>query len=346
MDALPMDEHRLKELLGQFQGRSILVLGDVMLDRFIWGNVTRISPEAPVPVVQVQRESAYPGGAANVARNLLPFASNVTVVGVLGPGIMGDLLRENFEKEGLSTGHLVVDESYETIVKTRVVARSQQVVRIDRERPHAVSAAVAAEIETRIASCLPSMDAVIIEDYAKGLLGQPLVDAVIAQANAAGVPVTVDPNPKNPIAWRRVAAVKPNRLEAFQAAGLQDVGFGEDLANDPLIQELGKRLHDLWECDHLLITLSEHGLVLLSRGKPVWHSPPRAQEVYDVSGAGDTAIALFTLALCSGATPQEAAHLANHAGSIVVGKVGTATITPEELTKAVRRDYLQRQEGG
>ncbi|NCF86352.1 MAG: D-glycero-beta-D-manno-heptose-7-phosphate kinase [Verrucomicrobiaceae bacterium] len=336
-----MDDSRFADLLTQFSRKSILVLGDVMLDRFIWGNVSRISPEAPVPVVHVQRESAYPGGAANVARNLLPFAGQVHVMGVLGPGMMGDLLRKNFEEEGLSTEALVVDEGYETIVKTRVVARSQQVVRIDRETPRSVSSRVVKQMKAHFSELLPSLDAIIIEDYAKGLLGQDFVDAVIAEAAEAGVPVTVDPNPNNPLSWRGVTAVKPNRIEAFQAAGLKDEGLGDDLASDPILLELGQRLHDLWDCQHLLITLSERGLVLLSRDEGPWHSHPRAREVFDVSGAGDTAIALFTLALCSGATAREAAHLSNHASSLVVGKVGTATVTPEELTMAISGDYLQ-----
>ena len=343
MEAFRMDLNRLGELLEQFREKSVLVVGDVMLDRFIWGNVSRISPEAPVPIVHVQRESAYPGGAANVARNLLPFAKNVHVMGALGPGIMGDLLRENFEEVGLSTDALFVDEGYETIVKTRVVARSQQVVRIDRETPCSVNPAVIAQMLERLVTLMPSLDAIIIEDYAKGLLGQGFVDAIIAQANAAAVPVTVDPNPNNPLGWRGIAAVKPNRLEAFQAAGMKDDGLGDDLTTDPVLLELGQRLHETWDCDHLMITLSERGLVLLSRGEAPWHSPPQAREVFDVSGAGDTAIALFTLALCSGASARQAAYLSNHARSIVVGKVGTATVSPQELTTAVRTDNLEQR---
>ncbi len=341
MDAQPMDETRLANLLEQFRSKSVLVLGDVMLDRFIWGNVSRISPEAPVPVVHVERESAYPGGAANVARNLIPFAKEVSVMGVLGPGMMGDFLLENFTEEALSTDDLFRDDGYETIVKTRVVARSQQVVRIDRETPRPVSQDVVDRIRNRFEERLPQMDAVIIEDYAKGLLGQELVDAVIQTAQQAGVPVTVDPNPNNPIQWRGVTAVKPNRIEAFQAAGLPDQALGEDLTTAPILLEVSRRLYERWGCEHLLTTLGERGLVLMSQGEPPWHSPPQAREVFDVSGAGDTAIALFTLALCSGATAQEAAHLSNHASSIVVGKVGTATISPEELTNGIKSDYLR-----
>ena len=341
MDAEPMEPSRLDELLERFRTKSVLVLGDVMLDRFIWGNVSRISPEAPVPVVHVQRESAYPGGAANVARNLLPFAGHVSVMGIHGPGIMGDLLLENFAQEGLSTEDLFCDTGYETIVKTRVVARSQQVVRIDRETPRQVGEEIVAQIQKRIEERLPSLDAIIIEDYAKGLLGQPLVDAVVASAIKAGVIVTVDPNPNNSIHWRGVTAVKPNRIEAFQAAGIPDRPLGDDLTCDPTLIELGRSLHALWDCEHLMITLGERGLVLLSRDETPWHSPPRAREVFDVSGAGDTAIALFTLALCAGARAQEAADLSNHASSLVVGKVGTATISREELIGAIKNDSLK-----
>lgn len=341
MDAKPMDESRLAELLSQFGRKSVLVLGDVMLDRFIWGNVSRISPEAPVPVVHVQRESAYPGGAANVARNLLPFAAEVHVMGVIGPGMMGDLLVENFAEENLSTDDLFRDPAYETIVKTRVVARSQQVVRIDRENPRPVSAEILEKLQKRFQERIGSVDALIIEDYAKGLLGQELVDDVVAEARAAGVPVTVDPNPNNPIAWNGVTAVKPNRLEAFQAAGVIDRELSDDLTSDPALIEVGDQLAQRWNAEHLLITLGERGLVLMSQGEKPWHSPPHAREVFDVSGAGDTAIALFTLALSAGATAKEAAHLSNHASSIVVGKVGTATITPEELIQGIKGDQPQ-----
>lgn len=344
MDATPMGEARLAELLEEFRTKSVLVLGDVMLDRFIWGNVSRISPEAPVPVVHVQRESSYPGGAANVARNLLPFAKHVDVIGVLGPGMMGDLLLENFRAEGLGTENLFRDDGYETIVKTRVVARSQQVVRIDRETPRPVSETIVSAIKQRFEERLAAVDAVIIEDYGKGLLGQPLAKALIAAAARAGVPVAVDPNPNNPIEWRGVTAMKPNRIEAFQAAGLPDRVLGEDLANDPALLEVGRRLDERWGCEHLLITLGERGVVLMSRGERPWHSPPHAREVFDVSGAGDTAIAMFTLALCSGATAREAAHLSNHASSLVVGKVGTATITAAELAEAIEHENeAQRQ---
>lgn len=335
MDALPMEAARGAELLDRFRSKSVLVLGDVMLDRFIWGNVSRISPEAPVPVVRVERESAYPGGAANVARNLLPFAKEVRTMGVIGPGMMGDLLLENLRREGLNTEDLFRDEDYETIVKTRVVARSQQVVRIDREKPKPVHAGVLEQMRQRFAERLSGVDAVILEDYAKGLFDQTLVDFIVSIAKEKGVAVTVDPNPNNPIEWRGVTAVKPNRLEAFHAAGLPDQSLGDDLVHDPVLLEVGRRLHERWACEHLLITLGERGLVLLSKGEAPWQCPPQAREVFDVSGAGDTAIALFTLAMASGAHPREAALLSNLASSIVVGKVGTATISPEELTRGM-----------
>ena len=336
MDIMPMDEERLTDLLAQFRSKAILVLGDVMLDRFIWGSVSRISPEAPVPVVRVQRESAYPGGAANVARNLLPFAGNVSVMGVIGPGKTGDLLVENFKEEGMATGDLFRDDDYETIVKTRVVAQSQQVVRIDWEKPHPVAKAVRAQVLQRLEEKLPGLDAIIMADYGKGLLGQELVDAVVERAAARKVPVTVDPNPNNPILWRGVAAVKPNRLEAFQAAGMQVQPLGDDLVTDPLLLEMARRLHERWRCEHLVITLGHRGLIVMSRGEAPWHSPPHAQEVFDVSGAGDTAMALFTLSLCAKASAREAAHWSNHAAGIVVGKVGTATTTPEELLTRIK----------
>jgi D-beta-D-heptose 7-phosphate kinase/D-beta-D-heptose 1-phosphate adenosyltransferase len=334
-----MDKSRLAALLNHFCEKTILVLGDVMLDRFVWGNVSRISPEAPVPVVHVTHESAYPGGAANVARNLLPFAKKVHIMGLIGAGPQGDLLLENFQADGLETDQLQRDTDYETIVKTRVVARNQQVVRIDRETPRPVSEAVVDRLLAKVEALMPEIDGIVMEDYGKGLLSQRLVDGVVALAQSHEVCVTVDPNTNNAIKWSGVTAVKPNRSEAFQTSGVLDHPLSDDLTCDPTLLEVGQRLRERWSCQHLVITLGELGMVLMSEeSDTVFHVPPKARDVFDVSGAGDTAIALFTLALCSGASAREATDLSNHASSIVVGKIGTATISPEELTAAIAAD--------
>ena len=333
--ARAMNPDKIRYFLEAFRSLRVLVVGDVMLDRFIWGNVTRISPEAPVPVVHVTREDAYPGGAANVARNLAPFAGRVSVLGVTGPGPLTEQLHALLVSGDIDTSGLLEDAEHETIVKTRIIARSQQVARIDRERVRPPSAALQARALDWLDERLPEVDAVILEDYDKGFLTQELVDAVTARAAARGIPITVDPNPGNPLRWHQATAVKPNRKEAFAAAGLRDPGDVPLAELLTALAPLGDRLFEIWDTEQLLITLGEHGMALLRKDAPLYHTPTRAREVFDVSGAGDTAIALFTLALAAGATPQEAAEISNVASGIVVGKVGTATLTPEELLAPV-----------
>ena len=329
-----MTRTELTALLPAFRARRVMVVGDVMLDRFIRGNVSRISPEAPVPVVHVTREDAYPGGAANVARNLAPFAGGVSVLSVTGPGPHTAQLHDLLRADNIDTSGLLEDADHETIVKTRVVARSQQVARIDRERIQAPSAALLARVMSWFQEKLPETDAVIIEDYAKGFLTQELVDAITAAAAARGVPVTVDPNPGNPLHWHRTAVIKPNRREAFEAARLADPGDVPLAELLTALAPLGDRLFAQWDTSSLLITLGEHGMALLEKGKPLHHTPTRAREVFDVSGAGDTAIALYTLALAAGAPARVAAEISNIASGIVVGKAGTATLTEAELLEA------------
>lgn len=321
-------------LFAAFSRLRLVVIGDVMLDRFIWGSVSRISPEAPVPVVEVQRESFFPGGAANVARNLTPFGAAVDLIGLIGPDDNGQLLRQTLGESGIGVDHLLEVPGFPTITKTRVVARHQQVVRIDHERKTKPDANQVARILDELRALAPSLDGIIIEDYGKGLVTQELVDAVCALARDAGVIVTVDPNPKNPIAWAGVATVKPNRLEAFQEAGLEDPHDGAAPLKDPALLEVGRRLLEKWRSRHVLITLGEQGMLLVSEGGEPYHIPTMAKEVFDVSGAGDTAIAVFTLALCAGADPREAAQLSNQASGIVVGKLGTAPVEREELRNA------------
>lgn len=327
----------MEDQLSRFRGLRVMVIGDIMLDRFIWGNVTRISPEAPVPVVHVVREDAYPGGAANVARNLAPFAGRVDVLGVTGAGLLTDQLLGLLEDGGIATDGILVSHEHETIVKTRIIARSQQMARIDRETIRPPSPEILARALAWFRAQLPETDAVILEDYAKGFLTQELVDAVLREAAAAGVLVSVDPNPGNPLRWHGATVIKPNRREAFAAAGLMDPGDVSEAELMNALVLLGEALFAKWETRMLLITLGEHGMALLEPGKPVYHTPTRAREVFDVSGAGDTAIALFTLALAAGASAPDAAELSNMASGIVVGKVGTATLSPDELLAACEK---------
>lgn len=330
-----MDANRLESLLSAFGQKRLLVVGDVMLDQFIWGAVSRISPEAPVPVVEVKNENAYPGGAANVARNLLPFCARVSVAGLVGDDGFANQLDDLLTASGIDTAGLLRDPDYQTIVKTRIVARNQQVVRIDRETRRALSDAMRDRALNILSHLLPEVDAVILEDYGKGFLTQSLVDGLAELTRGTGVIVTVDPNPNNPLHWRGATAIKPNRSEAFQAAGLVETGLRTPATLDAALDELGRRLFSQWDTEMLLITLSEQGMALLKPNAAPFRLPALAREVFDVSGAGDTAIALFTLALSAGATPQEAAEISNHASGVVVGKVGTATLTPAELAASL-----------
>jgi len=333
-----MDAARLDALLTAFRAKRLLVVGDVMLDQFVWGAVSRISPEAPVPVVDVKSEDAYPGGAANVARNLLPFCARVSVSGLVGDDAFAGELEGLLRDSGIDTAGLLRDAEYQTIVKTRIVARNQQVVRIDREKRRALGEVMRGRVLAYLAAMIPEVDAIIVEDYGKGFLTQELVDGLAALTKGTGVIVTVDPNPNNPLRWCGATAIKPNRSEAFQAAGLDESGLRSPASLEAALDELGSRLFERWDTEMLLITLSEQGMALLNKGQSPYRLPALAREVFDVSGAGDTAIALFTLALAAGATAREAAEISNHASGVVVGKIGTATLSPEELVASFRQE--------
>ena len=321
-----------QEILDRFSTQRILVVGDVMLDWFIWGSVSRISPEAPVPVVEVQEEDRYPGGAANVARNLIPFGATVELAGLYGDDPDGRLLIQTLEKHGIGFTHCLEKPAFQTITKTRVVAQHQQVVRIDREKNQSLEGEEEARFIEKLCTILPEVDGLIIEDYGKGLITEDLAGHLIREASHHGLVITVDPKPGNPISWKGVTTVKPNRLEAFACAGRKDLhrdALVDPLEDEPLL-EVGRILRERWECDHVLLTLGEQGMILFSENDP--HLiPARAREVYDVSGAGDTAIALYTLGLCAGLSPEKAAEISNLASSIVVGKLGTSPIEKEEL---------------
>jgi D-beta-D-heptose 7-phosphate kinase/D-beta-D-heptose 1-phosphate adenosyltransferase len=326
-----MNQTRIQQLLSAAAGCRLLVIGDVMLDEFVWGRVSRISPEAPVPVVEVVSESCYPGGAANVARNLVEFTPSVDVLGIIGSDLHGRRLRDLLHQERIGTGRLIETDEMPTIVKTRIIARQQQVVRVDRERRFVCDQAMFSEILRIVEAALPELDAIIFEDYGKGLITQALKDAVVALCEDRNLIITVDPNPNNPLDWSGVTAIKPNRNEAFASAGVPATEPVDDpLLDEPLLN-VGRILLDRWDTGNLLITLGEHGMLLFERGAAPHHIPTRAREVFDVSGAGDTAISLFTLALAAGASAREAAELSNLASGIVVGKLGTATVTAPEL---------------
>ena len=320
--------------LERFSSARILVIGDVMLDHFVRGNVRRISPEAPVPVVEVIEETFNPGGAANVACNIAAFTPHVSLMGRIGDDMQGARLNSLLKAEGVGTGSMLVHPTIPTISKARVVARQQQIVRVDRERLQKITDEELAEVEIKLRSLASQLDAVILEDYGKGLITPELMQTVTSIAKETGLLVTVDPSPRNPIPWSNVSLVKPNRLEAFAAAGVEDSHLLVEPSQNEELLRVGRILLEKWDTPMVLITLGEQGMMLFQRGLAPHHIPTRAREVYDVSGAGDTAIAVLTLALASGMKPEAAADVANHASGIVVGKLGTACVTPAELLAA------------
>ncbi len=324
-----MDRARVSQLLPD--SSRILVVGEMILDEFIWGKVSRISPEAPVPVVEVVKESFNAGGAANVARNLRELVREVQMLGPTGSGADADRLRDLLTGHGIELQSVLHDPEYQTIRKTRIVARTQQVVRVDREKRRPLDRVARARAIEHYRNLLPRLQAVVLEDYDKGLFDQEFADALVSSAREAGIPVLVDPKPSNPVRWKGVTGITPNRSEAFRAAGLGWSDPVEPPLEDRALRAVGEKLLLDLECAFVLVTLSEQGMMLFQPQSEPYHIPTRAQEVFDVSGAGDTSIAVFTAALAGGATPIEAAEISNHAAGIVVGKLGTATVSRREL---------------
>lgn len=307
-----------------------------MLDQFVWGGVRRISPEAPVPIVEFQRESFMPGGAANVARNLTALGARAELFGVIGQDAAGEQLRAILGRESVSCEGLVAVADRPTGLKMRVIAHSQHVVRIDRERKGPLPREVETELLGRVIEALPGADAVLIGDYAKGVVTQHLLEELRRECRARGVWLSADPKPSNALDLSGLSLVTPNRKEAFELAGrTDDLAFPNPLADRALLEVARGLLKDLRPA-LLLITLGAQGMLLCRGGHPPFHVPTVAQEVFDVSGAGDTVIASFSLAIAAGASPVEAAIFSNHAAGVVVGEVGTATVTPAELLASFR----------
>jgi D-beta-D-heptose 7-phosphate kinase/D-beta-D-heptose 1-phosphate adenosyltransferase len=333
-----MTRDQLKKILSRFGQQNILVVGDVMLDQFLWGKVSRISPEAPVPVVEVTRESFFPGGAANVARNLRALGAPVKVLGVLGDDDVGEELRKLLEQQGIETHGLVVDPNRPTTLKTRIVAHHQQVVRFDREKTEPLSALIARKLTEYFGANVDGVGAIIFEDYGKGALSQAALDTMKTLAHKRKKITTADPNARKLLRYTGLTAITPNRTEAFAAAGIPYAEPADDVLKDDLLMGVGRTLLRKWKPGNLLITLGEHGMCLFRPGQKPHHIPTVAQEVFDVSGAGDTVIATLTLALAAGANPFHAAEISNHAAGVVVGKIGTATCSPEELVQSFSRN--------
>jgi len=320
----PQDINKLKELIKNFKDAKVLVVGDLILDEFMWGEVSRISPEAPVPVVWVKNESFMPGGASNVANNIRSLGAGVYLVGVIGDDDRGAILKGELEQKGINTDGVFVDPSRPTTLKTRVVAHHQQVVRIDKEKIDHIGGNMISKIIAYIENIMKDIDAVIIEDYGKGVITPSLLSKIVPAAKASRKIIAVDPKEEHFKYYRGISVITPNNHEAAKAVGFE-------IKDETTLKKAGQVLLDKIKCKIALITLGENGMAVFQKGKPMTHIPTVAQEVFDVSGAGDTVIASYTLSLASGLDPIQSAYIANYAAGIVVGKVGIAVVTPEEL---------------
>jgi len=323
--------NKLKNIISNFKKASVLVIGDLILDEFIWGDVSRISPEAPVPVVWVKKESFMPGGASNVANNLRSLGANVHLAGVIGNDEHGAILKGQLDDKGIDTAGILIDESRPTILKTRVVAHHQQVVRIDKEKTEQLSDKMIARMVDYIKVVMRKIDAVIIEDYGKGVITPALLRKIVPLAKLNKKVISVDPKEEHFRYYKGISVITPNNQEASKA-----VGFA--IQDDATLKRAGLTLLNKLNCKIALVTLGENGMAVFQKGKPMKHIPTVAQEVFDVSGAGDTVIASYTLSLASGADPIQAAHIANCAAGIVVGKVGIAVVSPDELLVRVKEE--------
>ncbi|MEX0906937.1 MAG: D-glycero-beta-D-manno-heptose-7-phosphate kinase [Gemmatimonadota bacterium] len=324
MHRLSLD--RTEQILKRAATVRVLVVGDVMLDVYLRGSASRISPEAPVPVVRVDSEARALGGAANVAANVVALGAACDLIGCVGVDRHGGELAAELQRLGIRPHGLLPNEARPTTVKTRIMARQQQVARYDQETDDDLSDAACAEVIGRIRALLPDADAVVLEDYNKGLLTRSVIEAAIEAARQAGVPVVVDPKSRHFFDYRGATLFKPNQPEL--AAALRSPVRAEDAA---WLQEVLEKIGS----EHLLVTLGEDGMALLTADGDHVRVPTVARSVYDVSGAGDTVTAVLAVALAGGATVIEAAIMANYAAGIEVAKAGVATVSPAELIAAL-----------
>jgi D-beta-D-heptose 7-phosphate kinase/D-beta-D-heptose 1-phosphate adenosyltransferase len=304
-----------------------------MLDRFVWGRVSRISPEAPVPIVDFGHENCMPGGAANVARNIAALGGRAELAGVVGRDEAGQTLRELLVSECIDCRSLVSSPRRRTITKMRIVAGQQQIVRLDRETRGEIDDITTRALLGKLEKALPRLDGVVVGDYGKGVVTRALLDGIRLRCKQAGCWISVDPKPVHSLDLRGLSLITPNRKETFELAGIEDSVRASDPMADAPLQESARRLQKTLNPALLLVTLGELGMLLCQRNEAPFHVPTVAREIFDVSGAGDTVVAAFTLAIAAGASPVEATVFSNHAAGVVVGKRGTATASPLELLK-------------
>jgi rfaE bifunctional protein kinase chain/domain len=324
---------RAKPILKRFSDQRILVVGDLMLDRYIYGHVSRISPEAPVPVVHVNHEKSMPGGASNVASNIRALGGQAGVSGIMGLDPSASELMNLLAQDGVGVGGVLEIPSIKTTVKTRVIAERQQVVRIDWEDRIQYSDKMIDAFCAKLAREVEQSTGIILEDYGKGVIEQRVVDTALEAAKKKGIPVGLDPKDNHELRLEGITVATPNRKEAFVAARVEESEPGPNPLEDQALLKVGRILLDKWKPSLLMITLGPQGMILFEGEKTPKHVPTRAREVFDVSGAGDTVIATCVLALAAHATHEEAAEIANYAAGVVVGKLGTATCSQDELVR-------------
>lgn len=319
-------------LVSSFPSRRLAVIGDSMVDRFLWGKVDRISPEAPVPVVKLEKETRKLGGAANVAANIRALGAEVVLFGINGVDEAGVWMSELLAEHGIDDGGMVITADRPTTIKTRIIAHNQQVVRTDREDDSPVSAAFTAQLLERLQSMGP-FDGYVLSDYGKGVLTDEALKQCIAAARATGSPIIVDPKKGDYSQYRGVTSLTPNQKEAEQACALA-------ITNEESLTRAGTALLQRTDSEAVLITRGEHGMALFEKDGKQHHLPTEASHVYDVTGAGDTVIAVYTTALASGVDFATAASMANHAAGVAVRELGTVAVTADQLRDALQGEGL------
>jgi D-glycero-beta-D-manno-heptose-7-phosphate kinase len=324
MKLSPEQKKRLRQAISRFPTCRVLVVGDLMLDSFIWGEVNRISPEAPVPVVEVREESHLLGGSANVAHNVASLGGKTMVSGSIGDDLAGRELLRLFEGISVPTVGLITETGRPTTVKTRIIARHQQVVRFDREWRAPLKNDTMARMLSFIEKNLPHLGGIIVSDYAKGVVTREFLDALRFLVAGSSVPVVVDPKVQHAALYRSFTMVTPNNHEASQMSGIE-------IRNEETLLQAGTLLLEQLACESVLITRGKDGMSLFHHDGHIVHIPTVAQRVFDVTGAGDTVIAAVTLGIVAGLSREDAALLANLAAGIVVGEVGTAAVSPDQL---------------
>jgi len=323
------DIKRFNSYIDRFPSTRTLVVGDIVLDHYIWGKVSRISPEAPVPVVNVTKESLLLGGATNVVQNIHALGGSVYVCGVIGTDDAGRQLQRLLRSQKISTDGLIVEPTRPTTIKTRIIAHSQQVVRFDRETKERIGKDAHRDVFEFVKRQIAAgLDAIVLSDYCKGVITRELVKDIVRLAKKKRVIISVDPKVSHFGMYSGATILTPNANEA-------SIGSKIEIQDDQSLLRAGKHLLKHLNCAAVLITRGEHGMSLFEQGGKVTHIPTVAREVYDVTGAGDTVISALTLAMAAGASMQDAARISNYAAGIVVGIVGTATVKPEELRERI-----------